>query len=211
MTRSYASRHESDQGFTILELLVSLALMSLILVVILGGIGGGRLTLQHVNQSDGEVELRATQSLLRNLLTETRPIPAIDSGSDIPFVFVGAQNQLTFYSAYTVEGQVGGIYRSTLLLSSQSARRAGLNLVLQQRMHRPTFDSITNTRVPEATTVLVQSIEGLRIRYYGRAEPGKPAAWLSSWALPRSLPELVEIRLDFAADDGRAWHARPHV
>lgn len=205
MTRLLTARSVSNHGFTILELLISLALVSLILVVILGGIGSGRLILDQAKQSDAEIEVGATRSLLRNLLAEARPIQGIESGSSVPVVLSGTPNQLTFYSAYTVEAQVGGIYRSTLLLSSDAPASAKFNLVLRQRMHRPATESITNSRIPETTTVLVQGIQGLRLRYYGHVDQGKPEAWYTSWQSPRQLPELIEISLDFSADDGRLW------
>jgi len=194
-------------GFTLLEMLIALALFALILVLILGGLRSAKLALQRVGISNEAENVDAAQILLRNLLTEIRAIPLFANTNADADVIEGEQHQLTFISSYSAQGQVGGLYVSTL--ESQKSQRDSLNIILRQKLFRPPQSNGSVQRIPERTTILIKSAAGLQFRYYGTTRIGQPAAWYSTWQTASALPELIEVTVIFPQGDARFW--RPVV
>ncbi len=192
-----------DAGYSIIEMLVGLMLFALIMVLILDGIRGGKVALERAAQSDSESGVVAVQSLLRNLLSEARPIPAIEFKDKPPFVFAGGGAQLNFVSSYTVQGQAGGIYINNLVLAPGAG--ASLSLVLRQRLHRPALNNITNSLSPATSTVILENVTGLSFRYFGQPSPTRGPTWSGSWASNEVIPQLVEMNVTFGANDTRTW------
>jgi len=54
-------------------------------------------------------------------------------------------------------------------------------------------------------SVLLEGIKDMRGRYFGLREDGTGPEWQSTWANRRSLPEAIELTIDFSPGDARQW------
>lgn len=196
-----------EDGFTLLEVLVALSLTALLLVLVLGGITSGRLALMRTEDANTEANLGEVQSLLRNMMAESRPLPFNVSGASEPVVFSGSASGISFVSSFAVQGQVSGLYANTLSLAPAGGGR--VHLILRQRLFRPTGGNIQRLQPAEAQTQLIDNVAGLRVRYFGRLKRDEASQWVPSWHSTTALPELVEISLLFLTTDKRIW--RPIV
>jgi general secretion pathway protein J len=200
------SRVPRDDGFTLLEVLIALALFALITVLVLAGIRGGRTALEKANLSNRNATIDSAQGLLRNLITEVRPIPLSGADTDAPILFSGAPDRIEFVSSYTVEGQFAGLYVSSLRVIQHQGQGTG-DLVLSQTLYRPSTRVGAGASVPSWNTVLIKNVTGMRLRYYGTPDLGAASNWSANWSRLSALPELVEIVVAFPPGDERAWRS----
>lgn len=202
------TRHEPDSGdagFTLLELLIGIALFALISALVVGSIRGARQALNVAEQSNDETVIDAAQALVRNLLTEARPLPVDANMPESQIVFSGAASQLSFISTYTAEGQFGGLYSSTFGAAPSNAVQGQFDVVITQALFRSTASPAPMSK----TTLLVKNVTALGIRYYGYDDQTTTWVWNNAWSGSARLPTLVEIDVRFPAGDPRLW--RPLV
>jgi general secretion pathway protein J len=55
------------------------------------------------------------------------------------------------------------------------------------------------------TDLLLDDVAGVEFSYFGVYDRSRPADWVAEWADPRSLPQLVRVRVTFPRGDPRRW------
>lgn len=189
-----------EAGFTLVELLVSLALLAVTATLLLAAVTTGH-GIEHRAESAavaGE-SIAAAQDVLRDRI-ETMVAEAV-YGAGAPTVDVrGDSSVLTFYATPADAQRPSPPLRFRLLLT-----RAG-ELTLFS------LDPLSTRANPDAPSVagwaqapLLGSVTRLDIAYFGAAPPDNQRRWRNFWQDRPQLPELVRIRLGFAADDHRIW------
>ena len=173
-----------DAGFTLIELLVTIALLSLLLVLLFGGLHFGTRAWDRAQAHEaGTDELRAVQDLMRRELVQAYPGHA---GVEPAVAFDGGTDSVRFLAPAPQAVETGGRFRITI-----AERRGTLAM-----------DGTPELAVaPGAawSTVLLHHIAAVRLAYFSRGR------WLSSWRDAAGLPELVRVQVDFPPGDGRLW------
>jgi general secretion pathway protein J len=165
-----------EAGFTLLELLVALAVLGFIVLGIAQGLRLGTSAWQRQARDQAwQEQVSTTERLLRHMLEQARPgtaggAPPLRGGSD----------RLLFTSA-----PPGGAEVAAALGLAPPDR-----LVLRW-----------NSGDQPQERVLVEGLAGLELSYWPAAPA--PAGWRRDWAGP-ALPALVRLRLKFA-DPARTW------
>jgi general secretion pathway protein J len=200
--RSNRSTPIADQaGFTLVELLVALALMSLITAAILGGIDIGRRIWQTGPDREFRAEIEAAAETLRTQLTET--VPAVAPGDDgmARLVFQGNPHDLVAVTLSDGRSQVGGMALTNIAFATQP-NGGGANAGGQIRISSTVFRARTAfAAMPTdaATSALFHDVVSFDLTYFGVVNPGKPPEWQDQWLGQEHLPELVAIRIVLAA------------
>jgi general secretion pathway protein J len=179
-------------GFTLVEVIVALALAGLVSLIMMHGVGitarGLDRLSQHAERLD---ERRGLEMLMRRALGTAVVIPAgVIRGSDGEPGFAGQPTSVTFLSVTEDGGP--GLYRVQLALDTNRPVPA---VTLTRRL----AGSSAVQRSDES--VLVPHVRRLDIGYFGAASPGEEPGWRRDWAGIAYLPQLVRIVLE--ADDGR--------
>jgi len=196
-------RRDFPAGTTLIELLVALSLLSLIAVLLLGGmrlglrvwdIGGDRQVFEQ--------RVERTDAFLRQLLGQSgRVAPEVtmagadDSGAPpLPIVkagFLGEPDRLHFIALLPYQLGSDGKYEFEL---ARHASAKGGNLVLGWRR------SIGSaSEVDQATqTVLLGDVQSMRLAYFGNLTNEASSAWHDRWADPTGLPALIRLDLSLA-------------
>jgi general secretion pathway protein J len=192
------SSRSRETGFTLLELLVSLSVLGLVLIALNQGVQTalgmwGVQSRQIIKTKD----LDATARILRTVLMQI-PVSAsasINPGSPpVAIAFTGNADELKFVGNLPTGLGTDSYADITLGLS-------GKRLVLHWLPHRHELGG----PAPAANvTEILQGVERLDLAYWGPREPSAPATWLAGWDGP-SLPNLLRVRLGFAAGDLRQW------
>jgi general secretion pathway protein J len=169
-------------GFTLVELLVALALTGLVSLLMLDGMRNAAVGLDHFSQKADELDRsHSLEALLRRELGSAVAIPLIADTER----FVGRPSRLEFLSLGAGSGP--GLYRIDLDFQSQREDRP---LLLSRRL----ADPYVLPRVERS--VLARGLRGFRIAYFGAIEPGSEPAWHDRWEQVRFLPTLVSITID---------------
>ncbi len=191
MRRRGISRRRADAGFTLLELLLALSLLSVLTSALLGGLHLGRKAFEagRVQQAAGDLEAAATA--LSNLLAQAFPLVALDANGVEAPSFTGHPDGCSFVSLSEGDVQRGGLVATEIGLEpnrqgvdlavwSGSIRGEGLNAATRNTMRK---------------TEAVRNIAALRLSYFGEIEVGKPPRWSETWIGNSRLPQLVSVRL----------------
>ena len=192
---------DRQAGFTIVELLVSLTILTLILAFIPGTLRIG----QRVWEVDRTFERREGLSSFRRhveqRLAEAMPIYFRSRTGEVRIEFAGEPGRLAFVAPAAAGPAGGGVYHFELTHEGGSGRPP---LILRQSLYRVPGDAKTRNDDPSlaaAATAEQRSrvgVAGLAFRYFGASEPERPPQWQSQWIQRDSLPDLVEISLTTA-------------
>ncbi len=178
MTDQPASRRASD-GFTLLELMIALAILSLVVLVLTGGMHfAGRAWEAQERRIDRQDDLGSVQNLLRSMIAGGR-------------FFRGDASTLGFVGAMPLALAREGLFDVELAVSDH-------RLVARWRPHaRPGAGNAATE-----TSELARGIAGIDIRYYVADSQGRFGTWSRSVdSLHR--PVLVRMTVLFAPGEDR--------
>lgn len=184
----------ADDGFTLVELLASLAVLALLSLMLAQALGGRGLirTGADRNASVGET-IEAAQFLLADRLQRSWPVTIFyirPPGPD----FQGLSTSATFLAPPRRADGIGALRRYRLSLDA-----AG-DLVL---------DSVSDLAIDpdtfSARQVLLHGVQGLDLAYFGPSPRDPTPAWRPDWNEREAMPTLVRVRLTFPEGDHRRW------
>lgn len=185
-----------DDGVGLTELLVSLALLALISLLILQGVGTGRHLWRGVSARAETAEaIQSAQALLRERLEQIYPATRYDAQQPYPD-FEGAPATLAFLAPPSDSLGHGALRRyllrvdanGDLLLSSTSDL---WGLYPEDNGIRPTGE------------VLLHGVRGLSFAYFDGGL-GK-GVWRTTWHQRSVLPGLIRLQVAFPQGDTRWW------
>ena len=175
-----------DDGFTLLELLVALAVLGLLSLVLFGSL---RFGVQVWQRSEDALEtanhLRNVEATLSRDLMRAYPLYISTAPGQAKIEFDGVMDSLTFL---TPDDSVPGaldrvtIKKETMDDGAVVVRRSALELSSQSGVH---------------DKVLLKRVRQLRFSYFGAKAPGEPPVWRNEWRDKTKLPNLISIKIEF--------------
>lgn len=192
-----------QHGFTLLELLIALVIVSLIMTAAFGGVRiGGRSWEAGHTHADATEDMRAVSNFLRQQLAQTAPLSWQDaSGSRI--AFEGFEDGFRFVAPAPFEsGNVGLMVYSIGI----DHRADASDLLLAYDPFDPgakDFGSYsTDNRI-----LLASAGESVSISYFGAIDSESSRSWFQQWPSSATLFPLL-LRIDFGtSEDETAWPA----
>jgi general secretion pathway protein J len=185
-------------GFTLLEILVALSVLGLVLIALNHGVQTALgIWIVQSRQITRTKDLDATARTLRTMLTQI-PVSAsatINPGSPpVAIAFAGKSDELAFVG--TLPTGLGTDRYADITLGLDGRR-----LVLRWLPHR--HELAGPAPMPNVAEIL-DGVGRLDLAYWGPPLPTASPTWLAEWEGP-SLPNLLRLRLSFAAGDSRRW------
>jgi general secretion pathway protein J len=186
-----------QSGFTLLEMLVVVAVLGLLMIGLTQGVRAGIALWGAQQRRVGETAgLDAGARIRRTLLIGISVPPSNGTGgSDADNVFKGDAGHLSFVG--DLPTGLGTTRRADI---SVALRKGGLALSWTPHLH----EILLGPPPAPSDTELVANVARLEIAYWGSTAPDQPAAWQTQWEGP-APPELIRIRLTFAKTDQRRW------
>lgn len=188
-------RHRADDGFTLIELIVALAILALLASMLPGAFAVGQRAWETVRRVESLDADAAARAFAEQRLMEALPVLVADPSGVRQPGFRGESRRLSFVAPSASGPAGGGLYQYVLTAERSGERDA---LVLRQRQ----VMAPTSPAAADAPRVLRDGLSGLRFRYFGRHDDGQERLWHDDWLDGDRLPELVEIG-DSGADGTR--------
>ena len=186
-------------GFTLLEVLASLALLALLMVGVYSGIRTATVSVRAgtalIERSD---QIRAAQQFLRRELAQSLSQTMAYSAQGAPVVFVGTAREMRYVAP--LPGYLGRLgpqlQRLQLVDDGSGTFRLELSLALLPPDGRPPQP------LGEPQVLLDHVLDG-SFSYKGLDGSGAETGWSETWSDGRKLPQLVRIAL--RASGNEAW------
>lgn len=172
-------------GFTLLETLMALVLLSLLLLLIAGSALTAKRTVHNASSYAARLEeIRAAQSFLSIVLQSRVAIHLYSSGRDSS-LFEGGADVMRFVAA--VPAGLGGQLKinSIRVIPDASAQQL-----------QASFFNRNDDHAWGEPQVLTSQLRTVRFTYQGLDEQGRPTGWLSVWPWPERFPEAIRIEAD---------------
>jgi prepilin-type N-terminal cleavage/methylation domain-containing protein len=170
--------NRDDSGFTLLELLVALALSAFVSLILLHGIRIATAGFERHTAATEQLDARQSlDDLLRRTLGTATQIPRLAGGD-----FNGGPGAVAFLGVAEDGGP--GLYRIELALDSAH------NLVLRRRLAVPAGDPHT------AMSVIASRVRDFRLAYFGADAANATPTWHDSWRQLNLLPLMMRVIFD---------------
>lgn len=194
---------ESEAGFTLIEMIVCLALAALLGTLLVSAIRVAGTATAAAGAVATAEEVQSVREHLRRTLGSLTPRridgtgPVLQGGPDGLRAAIGADQALERPLDLTVA--LSGL-----------ARGDGRFDLVESRAPLESLPGAVPSGDPAAPSeVLLHSITGLSIRYFGALKDRTPPTWHPVWQptgdASGRLPGLVEIQIAFAPRDPRRW------
>ncbi len=207
MSRSPIAR---SNGFTLIELLIALSLLSLIMMLVFGGLRLGSRSWEGIEQRVQRTEeVRLARSFLQRALLQMRKVNWVHERRRYP-LFFGSGDQLEFVTPLSSYVGLPGLYVVRIALVDRDERK---DLVLQRWLFNPEvlqgegeipewlpLESPGSLKVPHdgpmgayGTTLLLRDLDALQLSYFGTVQAQRESGWHQEWDAQPNLPRLVKI------------------
>jgi len=163
-----ATGWREQSGFTILELMISIAILGLILVVLTGGLHfAGRAWQTQERQADRLSDINAVQNALRQIIATG-------------FAFEGGSTSLKFVGKLPVALERGGLYDIQVLVVDD-------RLTLSWRPH---FKGVAS--LDDRGTTLLNHVQKVQLAYYVSFQ-----GWKNTTKGKDKAPQLISLNVQF--------------
>jgi general secretion pathway protein J len=189
---------EAQRGFTLLEVVVALAILSLCAMLLYEGmhlcLGGWQAA---IDQAQREDSILAAQQFIRARLQTISPFRTDPSvSSEIPFA--GSAQELEFTAPAPAAMGFGEL---RYVLRLHRTRTDGALVVRWRRTWNARIDRVAGDAWHEEP--LIADVSNLEFQYFDTNAP-EGSKWRASWD-ERSVPQLIRVIVKFATNDSRKW------
>jgi general secretion pathway protein J len=197
--RTTQLRLRDQAGFTLVEALVALTLLSLLSIALTVSLRlGVDAWARGSAHSDQLSRITVVQGLLRRMVGEAYPY-FLSNDPTRPYVdFEGTSESLAFLASTPIV--LGDIGRSKFRLSI--AKHDGLSdLVMTSQAELAAVDAPSKVD----KKMLLASTAFIEFAYFGKLRSEINAQWHDRWTGQTALPQLLRIQVRFPEGDSRLW------
>lgn len=204
--RAAGSCGPREAGFTLIEMIIALALLSLISAMLAGSVAGTRNVLAFIERNNAASAVLPAQGYLRSAFARTIPAKLGSGPSGRTPVLQGEPAHVRFKTFFAPRGQVEGLYDIEVGLAPATGRSSGFDLVVIQTLRRPAQADSLDAPVPVLRSTLATNVRSVSFSYFGvdEAEPDG-WEWLDSWSSVERNPRLVRIDVTFGPGQTQNW------
>lgn len=189
-----------ERGFTLLETLVTLAIVGMMASLLLSGIRTPTAFALTTQAREAGIDRIVTaQARLRALIERLQPMPRVDTGGGV-IDFRGSQHEVALFSPPSATDTLSTPKRYRLLL----AANGDLVLYAAEALDDRIVLDAPNL-VGWKPTVLLRDVDRLALSYYGPVPGEDEERWQAEWYDRTEPPGLVRIVIGFRDGDQRVW------
>jgi len=202
MIRQFRNIPARAAGFTLVELLLAITLMSILLGLTYSGLRAATRSAER-----GEIILaagggvRATHQFVRRQLNQMLPLAfaVADDLDEMRIVFLGDTKSIQYVAPMPGYLGSGGPQVQFLELVNDNN---GSFLQFRHTLLQGYEEAYLFERDP---VILLEGVESAEFEFLGRDEEGELTPWMSSWDQPDNLPVAVRLNIGFSEDIQLQW------
>lgn len=197
------SRRGDLNGFTLLELLISITLLGFILVLLFGGLRLGMRSWDAVQQRvDNLNSVRSVENFLRREMEAISPYRWKGAPGQ-SLAFLGQRDKMSFVAQLPGRIGVGGLYLVSLELEQNSKGRRLLWRYVPVTNQMADFSPLEQAPELVLAGTELNTVEDIWFTYLGPDGQNGSLRWQDRWEVPSRLPSLIRIQVKFAS--GGEW------
>jgi general secretion pathway protein J len=186
-------RAAHHRGFTLIEMLVALALMGLIAVILITSLQIGGHTWQRVMRAASSTEdIAQAQETLRLRLSSLYPVDRADASRP---GFLSSNGASLEFSGAAPDSTADGILRYQIAVSATSGA-----LEVRSWPDQDHLEGLSHDSKPEA---LLSHVASMAVQFWLKPDAA-PGRWVGRWD-SKEIPRLIRIDVAFSADGKRRW------
>lgn len=187
------TRINRSKGFTLVEMTVSLVLLSFITIIGYQGlIFGINQWLRGSDKISFQYECYQAMSWMRDKISSSEIVKDINTTNN-NYLFTGKADSVSFVARYNRSSH-GGLYINKIKLSENKE-----NIYVSYRLHHPAVMYRGGDDTYEKVELL-SGVSSIQFSYYGKRKERIPQ-WYPSWESEESLPRLVRVKIENAAGE----------
>lgn len=172
-------------GFSLLEVLLAVALLAMITAAIMGGLHLGKRAWETGRDYESVGEVEEAAGAIATILARAFPVAIAHNDQDQVVTFRGRGDNLRLVTSYD-----GGASWAGLMLTEIGV--AGRDLSIWTDVFRADgWRASTHGRPVKALT----SVTKFELSYFGAPAPEAPPRWTNSWIDQHAAPQLVAVKL----------------
>lgn len=176
-----------EEGFTLVEMLVTLCLTALLSTLMLGAIVQLRPMLLAYEKNNAEIELDALGNYLQDVISSARLLALMSDDPSQKIMFEGSETGFRFVSVVKV-----GSDRSALRDVLIEVRGSGRNVELVQQNRLRRLDLANR----DQQFVVATKLKRVKFQYLTQAVGNQPMHWLDVWsASQKKMPVAIKIEI----------------
>jgi general secretion pathway protein J len=187
-------RAAPQSGFTLIELVVAMALLGAMMVLLYSGLA---FALRGWDAGDANgrrtADRRIGENFLRRELTEMFPMRWKEP-TMLKFAFEGGEHTLKFVSSRPAGISQGGLSLVGLEVEPEGGAGRKRNLVMRRAM--PDDDAKDFNPLDKAPrTILIAGVDSVSFEYFGTENDFTAPQWTRAWTVPYRVPEMVRMHI----------------
>ena len=197
-------RFAPRSGFTLVEMLVGLALLGLMTLVLFSSL---RFSIRSWDRAEIKtlqvVDLRIVEGVLRREIGKAFPL-RIGLANENKIAFEGDSKQVHFVTALPAHLSGGGLSLVALELAEDRIEGKQVPPAKALVLKHVLFDGETrdfSALDKSDRSVLLKGLEDVEFAFFGQDNDQTEASWRNQWTSSARTPALLRIKLKFAGND----------
>ncbi|MFK8013161.1 MAG: prepilin-type N-terminal cleavage/methylation domain-containing protein [Marinicellaceae bacterium] len=195
-------RKNSQSGFTLLEIIVVLTMLSMIMVMVYEGIQISRkMSEKGIKRIDATNEVRVVQELIRRQISRILPI-AFKEEDGVFVIFEGDEEHIMFVSP--MPGYLGNGGPHVQLIELVDAK-GGKILQFSHWLLNDSLDVDSFEDSEQEPVVLLENLKGAEFSFVKLNEEGELGEWETDWEEMENTPLMVRLKIEMGEDALMPW------
>ena len=193
--RTLHSLQTNQTGLTLIELLISLVIISIVITLCANGFTFGNKVWAKVDSHQTNLdEVASAQRFLRKILSEAIYYP-IDDGEIKNDYFNGDKEKMIFLAPSPQYGLDDYLYIYEVFKQKENGV---YNLSIRYLPANSYFSG--KARASERDIKLIKNARDIKFEYFGLSQRTGVLSWYNNWSSQSSLPSRVSISIEFISD-----------
>jgi prepilin-type N-terminal cleavage/methylation domain-containing protein len=184
-------RGSNSDGFTLVELLIALALLGLMAVYAIQAFNAMRNMNRVAADISAQMEVDSVARLLRRELSDARAVFQQVGTGNSKLYFNGQPEALSYVTVSNGEREIAGLYYVSLRLDESGT------FIAERRL----LGAKPNPQVN--SVILLRGLSKLQLSYAGAESNPEPQ---NLWSIENQLPKVVRVHIEFPKEDLRRWN-----